>query len=75
MRLRCTGVIFCVIGFFLVLAAYQTDAGKTRGLGGALQAVEQQPLGAWLLGLVAAGFVSYGLFMFVLAKYRRMVIT
>ncbi len=69
------GVVFCVIGFFLVLAAYQTDAGETRGLGGALHAVEQQAFGAWLLGLVAAGFVSYGLFMFVLAKYRRMMIT
>lgn len=69
------GVIFCIIGFFLVLAAYQTDAGETRGLGGALRAVEQQQFGALLLGLVAAGFVSYGLFMFVLAKYRRMVIT
>jgi hypothetical protein len=69
------GVIFCIIGFFLVLAAYQTDAGETRGLGGAMRAVEQQPFGAWLLALVAAGFVSYGLFMFVLAKYRRMVIT
>ena len=69
------GVIFCIIGFFLILAAYQTDAGETRGLGGALRAVEQQPFGAWLLALVAAGFICYGLFMFVLAKYRRMVIT
>jgi hypothetical protein len=69
------GVIFCIIGFFLILAAYQADAGEARGLGGALRAVEQQPFGAWLLGLVAAGFISYGLFMFVLAKYRRMVIT
>lgn len=69
------GVIFCVIGFFFVLAAYQADAGEARGLGGALRAVEQQTFGAWLLGLVAAGFVSYGLFMFALAKYRRMVIT
>ncbi|HXG85047.1 MAG TPA: DUF1206 domain-containing protein [Pyrinomonadaceae bacterium] len=69
------GIVFCVIGFFLVLAAWQTDAGETRGLGGALHAVEQQIFGAWLLGIVAAGFISYGLFMFVLAKYRRMVIT
>lgn len=69
------GIVFCIIGFFLVLAAYQTDAAETRGFGGALHAVERQPFGAWLLGLVAAGFVSYGLFMFVLSKYRRMVIT
>ena len=69
------GVVFCIIGFFLVLAAYQSDAGESRGLGGALRAIEQQPYGQWLLGIVAAGFISYGLFMFVLAKYRRMVVT
>jgi hypothetical protein len=68
------GVVFCIIGFFLVLAAYQTDAHETHGLGGALHVIEQQPFGAWLLGLVAAGFISYGCFMFVLARYRRMII-
>jgi hypothetical protein len=69
------GIVFCIIGFFLILAAYQTDARKTHGLGGALHVIERQPFGAWLLGLVAAGFISYGFFMFVLSKYRRMVIT
>jgi len=63
------GVIFCIIDFFLVLAVYQADVGESRGLGGALHTVEQ-PFGARLLGLVAAGFFSYGLFMFVLAKYH-----
>ena len=69
------GVIFGIIGLFLLLAAYRANSGAARGLGGALRSLEQQPFGAWLLGFAAAGFICYGLFMFVFAKYRRMVIT
>ncbi|HEX6126979.1 MAG TPA: DUF1206 domain-containing protein [Pyrinomonadaceae bacterium] len=69
------GVVFCIVGPFLVFAAYQADAAKTRDFGEALRTIEQQPFGPYLLALVGAGFVSYGLFMFVLARYRRMVIT
>ena len=69
------GVVFCFIGLFLVLAAYQADAGETRGFGEVFRMIEQRPFGPYLLSLVAAGFISYGLFMFVLARYRRMVIT
>ncbi|MDQ6785867.1 MAG: DUF1206 domain-containing protein [Acidobacteriota bacterium] len=43
-------------------------------MGNAMHAVEQQPFGAWLLGLTAAGFIAYGLFMFVQTKYRRMIV-
>lgn len=67
------GVIFCIIGFFLVFAAWYSDAGETRNFGGALRFVERQPYGAWLLGLLAAGLFSHGMFMFFLAKCRRMV--
>jgi hypothetical protein len=69
------GVVFCIVGPFLVFAAYLADAAETRDFGEVLRTIEQQPLGPYLLILVAAGFVSYGLFMFVLARYRRMVIT
>jgi len=67
------GVVFCIIGIFLVYAAWYSDAGETRDFGGALHVVEQQSYGAWLLGLVAVGLFSYGIFMIFLAKYRRMV--
>ncbi len=58
-------------GAFLVLAAYQSDPQETRGLGGALETIQQQPLGSYMLGVIAAGLVLYGLFMFVVARYRR----
>jgi len=67
------GVVFCIIGIFLVFAAWYSDAGETRDFGGALRAVEQQPYGVWLLALVAGGLFSYGIFVLFLARFRRMV--
>jgi len=65
------GVVFLVIGVFLVQAALQSDPDEAHGLGGALSAVAAQPFGPYLLGLVAFGLVAFGLFMFVVARYRR----
>lgn len=67
------GVVFCIIGFFLAYAAWQSNAGEVRDFGGALATLEQQPYGVWLLGVVAIGLQCYGLFMLVEAKYRRMI--
>ena len=65
------GVVFGVIGVFLVQAALQTDPDEARGLGGALETLARQPLGPYILGAVAIGLVAYGVFMFVMARYRR----
>jgi hypothetical protein len=65
------GVVFGVIGVFLSLAALQSDPQQARGLGGALQTLAQQPFGPYILGAVAVGLIAYGVFMFVMARYRR----
>jgi len=66
------GVVFCIVGGFLVFAAVQADEQEVRGLGGALSAVLEQPFfGGILLGIVAVGFVAYGLLMIAVARYRR----
>jgi hypothetical protein len=57
-------------GAFLILAAYQSDPQETRGLGGALETIQHQPLGSYMLGVIAAGLVLYGGFMFLVARYR-----
>ena len=67
------GVIFCVIGFFLIQAARQSDASAARGLGEALEGLEQQPYGSWILGTVAVGLVAYGIYMIIQARYRHLV--
>jgi hypothetical protein len=65
------GAVFGVIGIFLIQAALQADPDQARGLGGALETLARQPFGPYLLGAVALGFVAYGVFMFVVARYRR----
>jgi hypothetical protein len=65
------GVVFGLIGFFLVRAAYQYDAKEAIGLDGALAKVLQQDYGDTLLGFVAAGLLAYGLYSFVEARYRE----
>lgn len=65
------GIVFTIIGFFLMQAARQSDPNEVRGLDGALQALAQQPYGPWLLGIVALGLVAYGIHMGVQARYRR----
>ncbi|HCF27565.1 MAG TPA: hypothetical protein DEV81_10290 [Cyanobacteria bacterium UBA11049] len=69
--LAARGVVFCLIGFFLIQAARMSDAGEAGGLGEALETLAQQPYGAWLLGIVALGLIAYGIYMVMQARYRR----
>jgi len=69
------GVVFAIIGIFLVVAAIYADPHEARGIAGALDALAQQPWGGAMVGVVAIGLAAYGIFMFVEARYRRMVIT
>jgi hypothetical protein len=65
------GVVFGLIGLFLVRAAWQYDPQETVGLDGALGKVVRQDYGDTLLGLVAGGLLAYGLYCFVEARYRE----
>jgi Domain of Unknown Function (DUF1206) len=64
-----------VAGAFVVLAAYQSDPTEVGGLGEALETIQRQPSGAYMLGVVAAGFLIYGAFMLLVARYRRIELT
>lgn len=65
------GVVFGIIGAFLMVAAIRFDSSEARGLGGALEALEDQPFGWALLGVVAAGLAAFGAFGVVQALWRR----
>lgn len=65
------GIVFLIVGGFLIQAAWYYDSSKAKGLDGALQNLIQQPFGPWLLGGVALGLVAYGLYMLIEARYRR----
>lgn len=64
------GLVFAIVGVYLLLSAIHADPGEAKGLGGALLAVESQPAGEWLLGIVAAGLAAYGVFQLLEARYR-----
>ena len=69
--LMARGVVFCIIGGFLVIAAWQQDPSEAKGLGGALSELQSQPFGVWLLRIVAAGLVAFSVYSFIEAGYRR----
>ncbi|KLK91977.1 membrane protein [Microvirga vignae] len=65
------GVVFVIIGGFLILAALHGSSSEVHGLGGALQTLQQQPYGWVLLALTAIGLFAFGLFGLVQARYRH----
>jgi hypothetical protein len=64
-------VVFGLIGLFLIQAALRYDPAQAGGLDEALQALASQPTGPALLGVVAVGLVAYGIYMLLVAWYRR----
>lgn len=73
--LAARGVVYSMIGFFLIQAARQSNSNQVKGLEGALDSLARQPYGPWLLGIVAIGLIAYGLYYIVQARYRRINVT
>ncbi|HEY8381960.1 MAG TPA: DUF1206 domain-containing protein [Microvirga sp.] len=65
------GVVFALVGWFLIGAALRSRSSEVKGLGGALDALSAQPYGWVLLGLTAAGLFAFGMFGLVQAHYRQ----
>ncbi|MEU7731481.1 DUF1206 domain-containing protein [Streptomyces sp. NPDC040724] len=65
------GALFTAAGAFLVYAALHYDPSQAKGVDDTLRAFAETPAGPWLLVLVAAGLVLFGLFSWALAGWRR----
>lgn len=65
------GIVSTIIGYFFVQAARSANPDQAKTTEGALQAIQQQPFGAFLMGIVALGLLAYGIHMIVQARYRR----
>jgi hypothetical protein len=65
------GVIFAVIGGFLIDAAVSYDPHKAQGLDGALRSLAGAPGGKAALVAVAAGLACFGVYSLAEARYRR----
>ena len=64
-------VAFGLIGIFVVRAAVDYAPRKAVGLDGALSRLAHQSYGTFLLFVVAAGLVAFGIYSIADARYRR----
>jgi len=66
------GVIFSVIGMFLVYAAYMSNSKLAKGFDGTITSILQQPFGRWFMGIIALGLISLGLYSFCVGIFFRL---
>jgi Domain of Unknown Function (DUF1206) len=64
-------VVFGLIGVFLIKAAIDYDPKQAVGLDGALAKLAHASYGPFLLGIVAAGLIAFGVYSLSDARYRR----
>ncbi len=64
-------IVFAVVGWFLVKAAYEFDPNDAVGLDGVLTKILDAAYGPWLLGFVALGLIAFGAYSVSEARYRK----
>jgi hypothetical protein len=64
-------LVFGLVGSFLITAAVDYNPNKAVGLDGALAKVDHAAYGPYLLAVVAAGLVAFGIYSVSDARYRR----
>ena len=67
------GLVFGMIGVFLIDAAVRYDASKAKGIDATLRSFAHTPLGPWLLVAVAIGFVLFGVYSLCEARFHRSI--
>jgi len=66
------GIVFALIGLFIVMAAYTANSQQVKGFDSTLTSILQQPYGRWLLGAIALGLISLGLYSLCLSIFFRL---
>ena len=70
--LTARALVFALIGYFLIRTATDYNPRSAVGVDGALSRLHHQPLGPWLVGLVAAGLLIFAAYSCLEARYRRL---
>lgn len=65
------GLVVVLVGVYLGKAALEFDPQEARGLEGSLESLSAGRAGSWPLAAVSAGFIAYGLYSVIQARYRR----
>lgn len=66
------GVALNLAGLLFVIAAGKHSPEESTGLDGSLKALRDHPFGPYLLVAIGAGFICYGIFALVRARFGRM---
>jgi hypothetical protein len=66
------GLALILTGLLVVIAAATNNPGSSTGLDGSLKALRDHPFGPYLLLAIGAGFIAYGVFALVRARFGRM---
>lgn len=66
------GIVLGMIGFFFIRTAWTHNPEESKGIGGALDELAAQPFGMFILAIVAAGLILYGIYQIVRGRYERM---
>ena len=66
------GLALILTGLLFVIAAATNDPGSSTGLDGSLKALQDHPFGPALLLAIGAGFIAYGAFALLRARFGRM---
>jgi len=64
-------LVFGMVGVFLIKAAIDFNPNTAVGIDGALAKLAHNSYGPFLLGLVAAGLIAFGLYSLSDVRYRR----
>lgn len=66
------GLVYVLVGGFLVEASARFDADRAKGLDASLKALTDAPLGSGLLWLAVAALLSFAAWSFLEARYRAL---
>jgi cbb3-type cytochrome oxidase subunit 3 len=66
------GIVFGLVGVFVIKAALDHEPGKARGFDQALKSVASAPAGPYLLMACALGLICFGAYSVAEARYRRL---
>jgi hypothetical protein len=64
------GIVWLIIGWLFIKAAWQSDAKQAGGTNAAFHWIEDSDYGSYLLAAIAIGLICYGIFMFVRARFQ-----
>lgn len=65
------GFAYLPLAILVVLAGWHAEPSDVTSFGAALETVERQPAGPWILSLAALGFIAFGAFSFIEGRFRR----